>query len=94
MAKARKGKSEEQKGDNSEAVVRHQKLCLSIDMDKRRIYGYMFKSLVQLHTLPSKFTGIFHFVETYYVRTVLHPTQNFKKLWIRQSWLFSGADSF
>ncbi|PHT47203.1 Transcription initiation factor TFIID subunit 2 [Capsicum baccatum] len=40
MAKARKGKSEEQKGDNSEAVVRHQKLCLSIDMDKRRIYGY------------------------------------------------------
>ncbi|KAK4361969.1 hypothetical protein RND71_017210 [Anisodus tanguticus] len=40
MAKARKGKSEEQKGDNTEAVVRHQKLCLSIDMDKRRIYGY------------------------------------------------------
>lgn len=42
MAKARKGKSEEQKGDNSEAVVRHQKLCLSIDMDKRRIYGSVF----------------------------------------------------
>lgn len=41
MAKARsKGKNEEQKGDNSEAVIRHQKLCLSIDMDKRRIYGY------------------------------------------------------
>ncbi|CAN4088877.1 unnamed protein product [Withania somnifera] len=40
MAKARKGKSEEQKGDNSEAVVRHQKLCLSIDLEKRRIYGY------------------------------------------------------
>lgn len=43
MAKARnKGKNEEQKGDNSEAVIRHQKLCLSIDMDKRRIYGCFF----------------------------------------------------
>ncbi|CAK9147810.1 unnamed protein product [Ilex paraguariensis] len=40
MAKPRKGKSEDQKGENSEAVVRHQKLCLSIDMNKRRIYGY------------------------------------------------------
>ncbi|WOG82214.1 hypothetical protein DCAR_0101376 [Daucus carota subsp. sativus] len=53
MAKARKQqKNEEQQKaagvtDESagttgggEAVVRHQKLCLSIDMDKRRIYGY------------------------------------------------------
>lgn len=43
MAKAKKAKSEEQKGgdnSNSEAVVKHQKLCLSIDMDNRRIYGY------------------------------------------------------
>lgn len=42
MAKARKPKNEEQKTDNSEAVVKHQKLCLSIDMEKRRIYGYLF----------------------------------------------------
>ncbi|KAL3512292.1 hypothetical protein ACH5RR_025009 [Cinchona calisaya] len=40
MAKPRKSKNEEQKADNSEAVVKHQKLCLSIDMEKRRIYGY------------------------------------------------------
>ncbi|XP_047977107.1 transcription initiation factor TFIID subunit 2 [Salvia hispanica] len=43
MAKAKKAKNEEQRdGDNSnsEAVVKHQKLCLSIDMDRRRIYGY------------------------------------------------------
>ncbi|GFY98764.1 hypothetical protein Acr_13g0001650 [Actinidia rufa] len=39
MAKPRKPKDEEQKVDNSEAVVRHQKLCLSIDMDRRRGYG-------------------------------------------------------
>lgn len=42
MAKAKKAKNEEQRdGDNSnsEAVVKHQKLCLSIDMDNRRIYG-------------------------------------------------------
>ncbi|KAF8407865.1 hypothetical protein HHK36_007002 [Tetracentron sinense] len=40
MAKPRKQKNEDQKSDNSGAVVRHQKLCLSIDMEKRRIYGY------------------------------------------------------
>lgn len=40
MAKPRKQKNEEQKTDNSEAVVKHQKLCLSIDLQKRRIYGY------------------------------------------------------
>ncbi|XP_071903479.1 transcription initiation factor TFIID subunit 2-like isoform X1 [Coffea arabica] len=40
MAKPKKSKNEEQKPDNSEAVVKHQKLCLSIDMEKRRIYGY------------------------------------------------------
>lgn len=39
MAKARKAKNEEQKTDNSEAVVKHQKLCLSIEMEKRLIYG-------------------------------------------------------
>lgn len=46
MAKARKGKNEEQKSDNSEAVVKHQKLCLSIDMEKRRIYGYTVLEIV------------------------------------------------
>ncbi|KAL0410142.1 UNVERIFIED_CONTAM: Transcription initiation factor TFIID subunit [Sesamum latifolium] len=43
MAKAKKAKNEEQRGgdnSNSEAVVKHQKLCLSIDMDNRRVYGY------------------------------------------------------
>ncbi|KAL8244208.1 hypothetical protein R6Q59_010466 [Mikania micrantha] len=40
MAKPRKHKNEDQKSDNSEAVVKHQKLCLAIDLEKRRIYGY------------------------------------------------------
>ncbi|XP_077241077.1 TBP-associated factor 2 isoform X2 [Tasmannia lanceolata] len=40
MAKPRKTKNEEQKTENSDAVVRHQKLCISIDMKNRRIYGY------------------------------------------------------
>ncbi|XP_068304951.1 transcription initiation factor TFIID subunit 2 isoform X2 [Pyrus communis] len=40
MAKPRKPKNEDAKPDNSGPVVRHQKLCLSIDVDKRRIYGY------------------------------------------------------
>ncbi|KAH7528799.1 hypothetical protein FEM48_Zijuj05G0110600 [Ziziphus jujuba var. spinosa] len=40
MAKPRKPKNEDSKPDNSGAVVRHQKLCLSIEIDKRRIYGY------------------------------------------------------
>ncbi|XP_031287927.1 transcription initiation factor TFIID subunit 2 [Pistacia vera] len=40
MAKPRKPKNEETKAESSGAVVRHQKLCLSIDMDKRQIYGY------------------------------------------------------
>lgn len=44
MAKAKKAKNDEQRGgdnsNNSEAVVNHQKLCLSIDMDNRRIHGF------------------------------------------------------
>ncbi|XP_065860685.1 transcription initiation factor TFIID subunit 2 isoform X2 [Euphorbia lathyris] len=40
MAKPRKPKNEDPKPENSGAVVRHQKLCLSVDMDKRQIYGY------------------------------------------------------
>ncbi|KAL6559167.1 hypothetical protein OROHE_006536 [Orobanche hederae] len=43
MAKAKRAKNEDQRGgdnSNSEAVIKHQKLCLSIDMDNRRIYGY------------------------------------------------------
>lgn len=48
MAKPRKQKNNEnQKGSTSNAsaaiplaVVRHQKLCLSIDMEQRRIYGH------------------------------------------------------
>lgn len=40
MAKPRKQKNEDQKAETSEALVRHQKLCLSIDVDRRLIYGY------------------------------------------------------
>ncbi|XP_073144552.1 transcription initiation factor TFIID subunit 2 isoform X2 [Henckelia pumila] len=44
MAKPKKTKNDEQRGadnsNNSEAVVNHQKLCLSIDMDNRRIHGF------------------------------------------------------
>ncbi|CAI8610202.1 unnamed protein product [Vicia faba] len=40
MAKPRKPKNEDPKPENSGAVVHHQKLCLSIDMDKRLVYGY------------------------------------------------------
>lgn len=39
MAKPRKQKNEDQKAETSEALVRHQKLCLSIDVDRRLIYG-------------------------------------------------------
>ncbi|KAG1347357.1 hypothetical protein COCNU_06G011860 [Cocos nucifera] len=38
MAKPRKQKNEEQKPESSAGVVLHQKLYLSIDMEKRRIY--------------------------------------------------------
>lgn len=45
MAKPRKPKNTanddaNSKPDNFGAVVRHQKLCLSLDLDNRRIYGY------------------------------------------------------
>ncbi|KAL5722272.1 hypothetical protein ACHQM5_005812 [Ranunculus cassubicifolius] len=41
MAKPRKPKNnEDQKPENSIAIVQHQKLCISIDMDNSRIYGY------------------------------------------------------
>ncbi|RDX77079.1 Transcription initiation factor TFIID subunit 2, partial [Mucuna pruriens] len=41
MAKPRKPKNnEDPKPENSGALVHHQKLCLSIDMDKRLVHGY------------------------------------------------------
>ncbi|KAF6168935.1 hypothetical protein GIB67_038432 [Kingdonia uniflora] len=41
MAKPRKQqKNDDPKSDSSEAIVQHQKLCLSIDMENARIYGY------------------------------------------------------
>ncbi|KAL4012684.1 hypothetical protein IC575_029796 [Cucumis melo] len=42
MAKPRKPKNTDdaKPPDNSGAVVRHQKLCLSIDIDNRRVYGF------------------------------------------------------
>lgn len=52
MAKQRKSKNEDTaKPESTEAVVRHQKLCLSIDMENRRIYG--FDSLAVLSILFS-----------------------------------------
>ncbi|XP_038976477.1 transcription initiation factor TFIID subunit 2 [Phoenix dactylifera] len=46
MAKPRKQKNEEQKPESSGGVVLHQKLCLSIDMEERRICGYTELKLV------------------------------------------------
>ncbi|KAK8489321.1 hypothetical protein V6N11_013606 [Hibiscus sabdariffa] len=40
MAKPRRPKPEDPKPAHTGAVVRHQKLCLSIDTNLRRIYGY------------------------------------------------------
>lgn len=41
MAKPRKPKNnEDPKPENSGAVVHHQKLCLSIDIDKRQVHGF------------------------------------------------------
>ncbi|WVZ10882.1 hypothetical protein V8G54_015412 [Vigna mungo] len=41
MAKPRKTKNnEDPKPENSGALVHHQKLCLSIDIDKRLVHGY------------------------------------------------------
>ncbi|XP_057420384.1 transcription initiation factor TFIID subunit 2 isoform X3 [Lotus japonicus] len=40
MAKPRKPKNEDSKPENSGAIVHHQKLCLSIDLHKRLLYGY------------------------------------------------------
>ncbi|KAK7265025.1 hypothetical protein RJT34_32641 [Clitoria ternatea] len=40
MAKPRKPKNEDTKPENNAALVHHQKLCLSIDMEKRLVYGY------------------------------------------------------
>ncbi|WOL20068.1 hypothetical protein Cni_G28870 [Canna indica] len=40
MAKPRKQKNEEQKPESSGVVVLHQKLCVSVDMERRSIYGY------------------------------------------------------
>ncbi|KAK6921118.1 hypothetical protein RJ641_014796 [Dillenia turbinata] len=40
MAKPRKLKPEDQKSEPSSAILRHQKLCLYIDFDSRRIFGF------------------------------------------------------
>ena len=56
MAKPRKPKSsDDSKSDNFGAVVRHQKLCLSIDLPRSRIYGFLslsLSSLLSLSPLP------------------------------------------
>ncbi|KAJ3705784.1 hypothetical protein LUZ61_009489 [Rhynchospora tenuis] len=40
MAKARRQKGEEQKSESPACVLLHQKLCLSVDVDNKRIFGY------------------------------------------------------
>ncbi|XP_062158024.1 transcription initiation factor TFIID subunit 2 isoform X2 [Alnus glutinosa] len=40
MAKPRKPKNDDAKPENTGALVRHQKLCISIDIDRRQIYGH------------------------------------------------------
>ncbi|XP_078179654.1 TBP-associated factor 2 isoform X1 [Carex rostrata] len=40
MAKARRQKGEEQKPESPGCVLLHQKLCLSIDVESKRIFGY------------------------------------------------------
>ncbi|KAG0458321.1 hypothetical protein HPP92_023158 [Vanilla planifolia] len=40
MAKQRKQKNEEQRPETSGGTVLHQKLCISVDMENRRIYGH------------------------------------------------------
>ncbi|PKA47148.1 hypothetical protein AXF42_Ash017093 [Apostasia shenzhenica] len=40
MAKPRKQKNDEQKPETSGGVILHQKLCISVDMENRRIYGH------------------------------------------------------
>ncbi|KAK8958874.1 hypothetical protein KSP40_PGU002945 [Platanthera guangdongensis] len=40
MAKPRKSKNEEQKPELSGGLVLHQKLCISVDMENKRLYGH------------------------------------------------------
>ncbi|XP_068655195.1 transcription initiation factor TFIID subunit 2 [Aristolochia californica] len=40
MAKPRKSKNDEQRQEGSGVFVRHQKLCISVDMQRQRIHGY------------------------------------------------------
>ncbi|KAM0980020.1 hypothetical protein ACFX13_016058 [Malus domestica] len=47
MAKPRKPKNEDAKPGNSGPVVRHQKLYLSIDVDKRGLYGFGSQKLLR-----------------------------------------------
>ncbi|OMO83068.1 hypothetical protein COLO4_22715 [Corchorus olitorius] len=56
MAKPRKPKPEDPKPANSGAVVRHQKLCLSIDTNFRRIYGY---TELEIEVPDIGFVGLF-----------------------------------
>ncbi|KAJ0987182.1 hypothetical protein J5N97_005538 [Dioscorea zingiberensis] len=49
MAKPRKQKNDERGTDTSGGVVLHQKLCLSIDMEKRMIFGH-----TEIQIIPSE----------------------------------------
>jgi hypothetical protein len=61
MAKPRKPKNEDAKPENSGAVVRHQKLCLSIDIDKHQIYGSVSFFLFVLLINDSVLVFFIHF---------------------------------
>ncbi|XP_039144294.1 transcription initiation factor TFIID subunit 2-like isoform X2 [Dioscorea cayenensis subsp. rotundata] len=49
MAKPRKQKSDERGPDSSGGVVLHQKLCLSVDMERRMIFGH-----TEIQVIPSE----------------------------------------
>ncbi|GMN57920.1 hypothetical protein TIFTF001_027033 [Ficus carica] len=68
MAKPRKPKNSSNddansKPDNFGAVVRHQKLCLSVDLDTRRIYGFVSLSLYSNGGFLGNGYGIFRYTE-------------------------------
>ncbi|CAN6717567.1 unnamed protein product [Malus baccata var. baccata] len=77
MAKPGKPKNEDAKPDNSGPVVRHQKLYLSIDVDKRRLYGLVLVQNARLvridYWVEKAETGI------YFHDAVLHTDNQIRR---------------
>lgn len=75
MAKPRKTKADDNaktENSNSQAVVRHQKLCLSIDIEKRRIYGFVSSSALALSFLVFAASSVFLFPNISYSYAFMH----------------------